>query len=76
VAETGGIEGIIGSESDAAEVEAGVANADAIAMAIAIAIAIDQARHDPELSRKVGDYVEKQSRLVDLQVRHFDEERR
>jgi len=74
VAETGGIEGIIGSESDAAEVEAGVANADAIAMAIAIAI--DQARHDPELSRKVGDYVEKQSRLVDLQVRHFDEGRR
>ena len=74
MAETGGIEGIIGSESDAAEVEAGVANADAIAMAIAIAI--DQARHDPELSRKVGDYVEKQSRLVDLQVRHFDEGRR
>lgn len=72
MAETGGIEGIIGSESEAAELEAGVANADAVAMAIAI----DQARHDPELSRKVGDYVEKQSRLVDLQVRHFDEERR
>jgi hypothetical protein len=72
VAETDGIEGIIGSESEAAEVEAGLANADAVAMAIAI----DQARHDPELSRKVGDYVEKQSRLVDLQVRHFDEERR
>jgi tetratricopeptide (TPR) repeat protein len=72
VAGMGGVEGIIGSEGEAAEVEAGVAGTDAIAMAIAL----DQARHDPELSRKVGYYVEKQSRLVDLQVRHFDEERR
>ncbi len=41
-----------------------------------MAIAIDQARHDPELSRKVGDYLEKQSNLVDVQIRHLDEERR
>ena len=71
MAETGGFDRIIGPESEGAEVEAAVANADAVAMAIAI----DQARHDPKLSRRIGDYVEKQSRLVDLQARHLDEER-
>ena len=72
MAEGEGVEGIIGSESESDEVQAGIAKADAVAMAIAI----DQARHDPELSRKVGNYVEKQSLLVDVQIRHLDEERR
>jgi tetratricopeptide (TPR) repeat protein len=72
MAASDGVEGIVGAEGDGGDSQSGIAQADAVAMAIAI----DQARHDPELSRKVGDYVEKQTKLVDVQIRHIDEERR
>src|SRR5665213_2007646 len=42
----------------------------------AAAIAMDEARHDPALARRAGDYLDKRSRLVDLQIRHFEEESR
>ena len=72
MAASDGVEGIVGAEGEDGDSESGIAHADAVAMASAI----DQARHDPELSRKIGDYVEKQSKLVDVQIRHLDEERR
>jgi tetratricopeptide (TPR) repeat protein len=63
---------LIGSESEAGDVEDGVERFDAVVAAAAL----EQARSDPELSRRLGDYVERQARLVDLQIKHFDEERR
>ena len=71
VAASDGVEGIVGAEGEGGESQSGIAQADAVAMAIAI----DQARHDPELSRRIGHYVEKQSELVHVQIRHLDEER-
>lgn len=53
-------------------VTAYVAGADAIALAIAM----DTAKHDPELARKAGNYLEEQHALVRLQAKYFDEERR
>jgi len=71
VAETGDIEGLLDSGVESRESETKLGGADAVAMAVAI----EQARHDPELSRKVGAYVDEQRQLVSLQVKHFEEER-
>jgi tetratricopeptide (TPR) repeat protein len=72
VADIGGIDGIVGAEHEGTEAETAVAGADAIALAIAM----DTAKHDPELARKAGNYLEEQHALVRLQVKFFDEERR
>jgi tetratricopeptide (TPR) repeat protein len=70
VAESDGIEDLIGAEAGGSESDREVSGADAVAMAVAI----EQARHDPELSRKVGAYVDEQRVLALLQVKHFDEQ--
>jgi tetratricopeptide (TPR) repeat protein len=44
--------------------------------AVAVAVALDAVRHDPALSRATREYLERQRRLVDLQIQHFDEEHR
>jgi tetratricopeptide (TPR) repeat protein len=71
VAETGDVEGLLDSGGESREPETKLGGADAVAMAVAL----EQARHDPELSRKVGAYVDEQRQLVRLQVKHFEEER-
>ena len=63
---------VLGEEKDGAEAEPGVAGIDAVGLAVAM----DAARYDPELARKAGNYLEEQHRLVKLQIKHFDEERR
>jgi tetratricopeptide (TPR) repeat protein len=72
MAESGGIEELMGADPGDGESERKLGGADALAMALAI----EQARLDPELSRKLGAYVETQRELTRLQVRHFDEEHR
>jgi tetratricopeptide (TPR) repeat protein len=71
MAEGGLIEGVLGAEGEEREAEASVAGSDAFAAAAAL----EAARHDPELARKLGDYFDKQSRLAELQLHHFEEER-
>jgi tetratricopeptide (TPR) repeat protein len=65
-------EGLIGAESEAAEPVDGTPSADQVALAVAM----DAAKYDPALARKAGNYLDAQLSLVQLQVRHFDEERR
>jgi tetratricopeptide (TPR) repeat protein len=72
MAEAGPLDGVLGPEGDEREIESGPLAADAIATAVAM----DAARHDPELARKAGDYLDEQRALVRLQVRCFDEDRR
>jgi hypothetical protein len=67
-----GAEGLIGAESEAVESVDGTPNANPVALTVAM----DAAKHDPELARKTGNYLDEQLALVRLQVRHFDEERR
>src|SRR5215469_14919149 len=71
MAEGGLIEGVVGAEGEEREAEASIASTDPFAAAAAI----EAARHDPELARKLGDYLDKQSRLAELQLHHFEEER-
>jgi len=71
VAEAGDIEGLLDSGGESGATETNPGGADALAMAIAV----EQARHDPELSRKIGAYVDEQRVLVRHQIKHFDEER-
>ena len=70
MAEGGGIEGLLDSEPE--EREGGAAGADAVALSLAMQEAAD----DPELGRTASEYLVEQRRLVQLQVKHFDEERR
>ena len=71
--EGGLIEGVLGAgEGEEREAEETTARADDVATVVMM----DAARFDPELSKKAGSYLDKQGALVDLQIRHFDEERR
>jgi len=72
MAEVGGIEGVLGGESESIEGDALITGADAAA----VALALQAAHHDPELSRTASEYLAEQRALVKLQIRHFDEERR
>jgi hypothetical protein len=67
-----GIEGPLGEDKGSAEGEIGAAAADGVAMMVAM----DAAKSNVQVAASVLKYLEKQSRLVDLQLRHFDEERR
>jgi len=70
MAEGSGIGGLLDSEPE--EPEGAAAGADAVALSLAL----QKATHDPELSRTASEYLVEQRRLVQLQIRHFDEERR
>ncbi len=71
--ESGLVEGVLGAgEAEEREAEETGSRADDIATVVMM----DAARFDPDLSKKAGNYLDKQSSLVELQVHHFDEERR
>lgn len=42
--------------------------------AVGVALALDAAHHDPQLGPAVRKYLNRQRALVDLQIKHFDEE--
>jgi tetratricopeptide (TPR) repeat protein len=73
-----------GAEEAEAEAKAAVSLEEAASGdAVAMVVAMDAARFDKELSRKAGDYLERhtelvarQKNLVELQLHHFDTERR
>ncbi len=67
-----GLEGILGSETPEGEGAAAVAGADAVALALAL----QKAGNDPALSRAASAYLAEQRHLVQIQIKHFDEERR
>ena len=71
--ENGVIEGALGAgEAEEREAEESSSRADDVATVVMM----DAARFDPELSKEAKEYLRKQGRLVDLQVHHFDEERK
>jgi tetratricopeptide (TPR) repeat protein len=72
MAEGGGIEGLLGNEPDEREGGSAAPGADALALSLAL----QKTAHDPELSRAASEYLIEQRRLVQLQIKHFDEERR
>ncbi len=67
-----GLEGVLGSETPEGEGAGSVAGADAVALALAL----QKAGNDPALSRTASDYLAEQRHLVQIQIKHFDEERR
>ncbi len=67
-----GLAGVLGGETPEGEGAAPVAGADAVALALAM----QKAGNDPALSRAAGDYLAEQRHLVQIQIKHFDEERR
>ena len=72
MAEDGLLGGVLGAgEEEASEADAAGGNADPVATAIAV----DQARFDPELSRKAGVYLDRQAHLVEIQTEHLHEQR-
>jgi hypothetical protein len=72
MAEGSGIEGLLDSEPEEREGVATGAGADAVALSLAL----QKAAYDPELSRTASEYLIEQRCLVQLQIKHFDEERR
>jgi len=72
MAEGSGIEGLLGSEADEREDGAAAAGADSVALSLAL----QKAEQHPDLSRSASEYLVEQRRLVQLQIKHFDEERR
>lgn len=71
MAESGGVEGLIGEDKECADPEAGVVNADSVAAAIAM----DLAAVHPTVAEDASAFLKVQRELVSLQVKHFDEER-
>ncbi len=72
MAEGSGIEGVLDSEPEEREGAAAGAGADAVALSLAL----QKASQDPELSRAASEYLLEQRRLVQLEIKHFDEEHR
>jgi tetratricopeptide (TPR) repeat protein len=70
--ERSGIEGLLGSEAEEREDGAVAAGADSVALSLALH-KVDQ---NPDLSRSASEYLVEQRHLVQLQITHFDEERR
>jgi tetratricopeptide (TPR) repeat protein len=69
VAEAEGIGPAIGpDEGEEKNAESGTADA------VGVALALDAAHHDPLLAPAVRKYLNRQRVLVDLQIKHFDEE--
>ena len=72
MAESGGIEGLLGPNLDRPEAGASVAGSEMLAAAIAVG----EAGADPAMKRHASAFLRAQQQLVDLQVKHFEEERR
>ncbi|HEY6457643.1 MAG TPA: hypothetical protein VIY90_20385 [Steroidobacteraceae bacterium] len=69
--ELDGVEGALGDDAPG-EDGAPLAGADAVALSVAM----QQAAGDPVLSRSASEYLDEQRRLIQIQIKHFDEERR
>ncbi|HEY5019940.1 MAG TPA: hypothetical protein VII17_02875, partial [Steroidobacteraceae bacterium] len=69
--EGGGFDGVLGGEPESSDGDASVGGADPVA----VALALQAANRDPELSRIASEYLAEQRALVQLQIKHFDEER-
>jgi tetratricopeptide (TPR) repeat protein len=69
VAEAEGIGAAFGAEEGDVENQPEGTAAD-----VGVALALDAAHHDPALSAAAGQYLNRQRVLVDLQIKHFDEE--
>jgi tetratricopeptide (TPR) repeat protein len=69
VAEAEGIGAAFSAEEDNIENRPEGAVAD-----VGVAVALDAAHHDPALSAAASQYLNRQRVLVDLQIKHFDEE--
>jgi len=67
------LDGILGGEEDAPEVE-GAAESLIAADAFAAAVAADQAKADPEVARATSDFLRDQSRLLRVQTHHLEAE--
>jgi tetratricopeptide (TPR) repeat protein len=72
VSELEGLGEAVGEDGGGEEPQGQLGGADAVA----VAVALDAARHDPALSRATREYLDRQRHLVDLQIKHFDEEHR
>jgi tetratricopeptide (TPR) repeat protein len=72
VAESGGIEGLLGPNLDGPEAGASVAGSEMLAAAIAVG----EAGADPAMKRDASAFLRAQQQLIELQVKHFEEERR
>jgi tetratricopeptide (TPR) repeat protein len=71
MAENPFLEGLAGGESDGGDAETNPAGVDPVASAVAM----DAAKYDPVLASKVGDYLERQAKLVAIQTEHLHEQR-
>jgi tetratricopeptide (TPR) repeat protein len=65
------LEGLIGGKGEDGPDAPGAGTPDVVAMAVAMS----GAKLDPQLSRRVGAYLEKQERLVEIQTEHLHEQR-
>jgi len=65
------LEGLIGGESDGGDAETAPAGVDPVASAVAM----DAAKYDPLMANKVGDYLDRQAKLVAIQTEHLHEQR-
>ena len=72
VAELDGLGEALGGEGGGEEPKGASGSADAVA----VAIALDAARYDPALGASARAYLDRQGQLLDLQIKHFDEEHR
>jgi tetratricopeptide (TPR) repeat protein len=70
VSENSEIDGVFGGSVEKQETESGDISIDPSASAVAM----DAAKTDPVLAAEAAAYFRKQSCLVDLQIKHFDEE--
>jgi tetratricopeptide (TPR) repeat protein len=72
VAESGGIEGLLGPQLVGPEGGGSVVGSEMLAAAIAVG----EAGADPAIKRDASAFLRAQQQLIDLQVKHFEEERR
>jgi hypothetical protein len=71
MAEGGGIKDLLGDEKEGAETEVKISAADPVA----VSVAMDAAKTNSGVAESILAYLKKQSRLIDFQLRHFEEER-
>jgi tetratricopeptide (TPR) repeat protein len=64
-------EGLTGAEPEGGDAESTPAGVDPVASAVAM----DAAKYDPLLASKVGDYLDRQAKLVAIQTQHLHEQR-
>jgi tetratricopeptide (TPR) repeat protein len=71
MAENPFLEGLTGGESESGDAETISAGVDPVASAVAL----DAAKYDPLLAKQVGEYLERQAKLVTIQTEHLHEQR-